>query len=328
MALGRMIEGKWTTDWNERDESGTFNRTPTAFRHRVTADGPSGFKAEAGRYHLYVSLACPWAHRTLIMRSLKGLTDAIGVSIVDAVLSDQGWMFSDAPGAIPDSVNHTQYLQEIYLKADSKYTGRITVPVLWDKQKETIVNNESREIIRMLDVEFAELSTKKINLYPQHLQQKIDEAMDRIYNPINNGVYRSGFATSQDAYETAVTELFENLDHWETVLGQQRYLCGDQITEADICMFTTLYRFDSVYYGHFKCNLHRIVDYPNLWNYLKDLYQHPDIKVTCNLDHIKRHYYMSQTQVNPNQIVPKGPIIDFEEQHDRDRFEAQSRSAA
>ncbi|MBW4538142.1 MAG: glutathione S-transferase family protein [Myxacorys chilensis ATA2-1-KO14] len=320
MALGRMIEGKWTTEWNERDQGGAFNRTPTMFRDQVTADGFSEFKPEAGRYHLYVALACPWAHRTLIMRSLKGLTEAIGVSIVDPILSDKGWMFSDEAGAIPDSVNHAQYLQEIYLKADPKYTGRITVPVLWDKQKQTIVNNESREIIRMFDVEFTELATKKIDLYPRELQQKIDETIDAIYTPINNGVYRSGFATSQEAYEKAVTELFENLDRWETVLDQQRYLCGDQMTEADICMFTTLYRFDSVYHGHFKCNLRRLVDYSNLWNYLKDLYQHPDIKVTCNLDHIKRHYYISQTQVNPNQIVPKGPIIDFEEQHNRDRF--------
>lgn len=327
MALGRMIEGKWTTEWNERDKGGAFNRTPTAFRNWVSADRSSDFKPEAGRYHLYVSLACPWAHRTLMMRSLKGLTDAIGVSIVDPILSDKGWMFSDAPGAIPDSVNHTQYLQEIYLKADPKYTGRITVPVLWDKQKQTIVNNESREIIRMFDVEFAELATKKVDLYPRELQQKVDETIDAIYTPINNGVYRSGFATSQEAYEKAVTELFENLDRWETVLAKQRYLCSEQITEADVCMFTTLYRFDSVYHGHFKCNLRRIVDYPNLWNYLKDLYQHPDIKVTCNLDHIKRHYYISQTQVNPNQIVPKGPIIDFEEPHDRDRFVIQSRAA-
>lgn len=327
MALGRMIEGKWTTEWNERDKGGAFNRTPTVFRNWVTAQGSSEFKPEAGRYHLYVSLACPWAHRTLIMRSLKGLTDAIDVSIVDPILSDKGWMFSDEAGAIPDSVNHTQYLHEIYLKADPKYTGRITVPVLWDKQKQTIVNNESREIIRMFDVEFADLAMKKIDLYPRELQQKIDETIDAIYTPINNGVYRSGFATSQEAYEKAVTELFENLDRWETVLGKQRYLCGNQITEADICMFTTLYRFDSVYHGHFKCNLRRIVDYPNLWNYLKDLYQHPDIKVTCNLDHIKRHYYISQTQVNPNQIVPKGPIIDFEERHDRDRFTMQSRAA-
>jgi glutathionyl-hydroquinone reductase len=320
MASGMVIAGKWTTDRNQSDPSGKFNEIPTTFRDRVTADGSSGFKAEAGRYHLYVSLACPWAHRTLIMRELKGLNDAISVSIVDPIMSDKGWMFSKAPGAIADSVNHAQYLQEIYVKADAKYTGRVTVPVLWDKQTQTIVNNESRQIIRMFDVEFAELATQKIDLYPRNLQQKIDETIDAIYLPINAGVYRSGFATSQAAYEEAVTELFESLDQWETVLSKQRYLCGEQLTEADVCMFVTLYRFDSVYHGHFKCNLRRILDYPNLWNYLKDLYQRPEFKVTCNLDYIKRGYYMSMTEINPNRIVPKGPIIDFDERHDRDRL--------
>lgn len=320
MASGMMVKGKWAIDWNQQNRSGKFHETPTTFRDRITADGSSGFKAEAGRYHLYVALGCPWAHRTLIMRELKGLNDAISVSIVDAIMSDKGWMFSDAPGAIPDSVNHAQYLQEIYLKADPKYTGRITVPVLWDKQKQTIVNNESREIMRIFDVEFAAFAKPKIDLSPRNLQQKIDETIDAIYRPINVGVYRAGFATSQVAYEQAVTELFEHLDRWETVLSQQRYLCGDRLTEADICMFVTLYRFDSVYHGHFKCNLRRIIDYPNLWNYLKDLYQRPQFKVTCNLDHIKRGYYMSMTDINPNRIVPKGPIVDFDEQHDRDRF--------
>lgn len=323
MALGMMVDGKWTTEWNERDQSGKFNRTPTKFRDRITADGSSGFLAMPGRYHLYVSLACPWAHRTLIMRSLKGLEDAIGLSIVDAVLSDKGWYFSENPGAIPDSVHHAQYLQEIYLKADSKYTGRITVPVLWDKEKNTIVNNESREIIRMFDTEFAEFATRNNDLYPQELQQQINDTIDKIYMPINNGVYRAGFATTQEAYEEAVTELFQNLDYWETVLSEQRYLCGDRLTEADICLFTTLLRFDSVYHGHFKCNLRRILDYPNLWNYLKELYQHPQIKPTCNLDHIKRHYYMSQTQINPNRLVPIGPKIDFDEGHDREHVPVQ-----
>jgi putative glutathione S-transferase len=320
MALGMMVDGKWTTEWTERDESGKFNRMPTKFRDRVTADGSSGFPAAAGRYHLYVSLACPWAHRTLIMRSLKGLESAIGLSIVDAVLSDKGWMFSKEPGAIPDSVNQAQYLQEIYVKAKSDYTGRVTVPVLWDQQKQTIVNNESREIIRMFDTEFAEFASNQLDLYPAALHETIDQTIDAIYMPINNGVYRSGFATSQAAYEEAVTELFENLDRWEAVLDQQRYLAGNQLTEADICMFTTLLRFDSVYHGHFKCNLKRIVDYPNLWNYLKDVYQYPGVASTCNLDHIKRHYYMSQTAINPNRIVPKGPIINFDEAHDRNRF--------
>ncbi len=321
MALGMMVDGKWTTEWTERDQTGKFNRMPTKFRNKITADGSSEFKAEAGRYHLYISLACPWAHRTLIMRQLKGLGDAIGLSIVDPILTDKGWSFSDSPGAIPDSVNHAQSLQEIYVKADEHYTGRITVPVLWDKQTQTIINNESREIIRMFDTEFgATIAKPNTDFYPEALRGTIDQTIDAIYMPINNGVYRSGFATSQAAYEEAVTELFQNLDRWEALLGQRRYLCGNQFTEADICMFTTLLRFDVVYHGHFKCNLKRIVDYPNLWNYLKDVYQYPDIKETCNLDHIKRHYYMSQTQVNPNRIVPKGPLINFNEPHDRARF--------
>lgn len=321
MAPGMIIKGKWTTDRNDRDQSGKFHEIPTTFRDRVTADGSSGFKAEAGRYHLYVSLGCPWAHRTLIMRALRGLNDAISVSIVDPIMSDKGWRFSEAPGTISDQVNHAQYLQEIYLKANPQYTGRVTVPVLWDKQTQTIVNNESRQIMRMFDVEFAELATQKIDLYPRDLQQKIDETIDAIYMPINAGVYRAGFATSQAAYEEAVTELFESLDQWETVLSQQRYLCRDQLTEADICMFVTLYRFDSVYHGHFKCNWRQILDYPNLWNYLKDLYQRPEFKATCNLDSIKRGYYMSMTEINPNRIVPKGPLINFDERHDRDRFD-------
>ncbi|PSM46340.1 glutathione-dependent reductase [Chroococcidiopsis sp. CCALA 051] len=293
MASGMMVAGKWITDENEQNQSVDFHEIPTTFRDRVSADGKSGFKAEALRYHLYVSLACPWAHRTLIMRELKGLNDAISVSIVDPIMSDKGWMFSQAPGAIPDWVNHAQYLQEIYLKADPKYTGRVTVPVLWDKQSQTIVNNESREIVRMFDVEFASLATQQVDLYPHDLQQQIDETIDAIYLPINAGVYRAGFATSQAAYEEAVTQLFESLDRWEIVLGKQRYLCGDRLTEADICLIATLYRFDSVYYGHFKCNLRRILDYSNLWNYLLDLYQHPQFKVTCNLDYIKRAYYMT-----------------------------------
>lgn len=318
MALGMLVDGKWTTDWTERDDKGRFNRMPTQFRDYITVDGP--FKPEAGRYHLYVSLACPWAHRTLIMRTLKGLEDAISVSVVDPLLSDKGWFFSDAPGAVPDSVNHAHYLQEIYLKAKPDYTGRVTVPVLWDKQTQTIVNNESREIMQMLDTEFGAISQAAIDLYPEPLRGKIDETIAAIYMPINNGVYRSGFATTQEAYEEAVTELFEHLDRWEAVLAHQRYVCGNQLTEADICLFTTLLRFDPVYYGHFKCNLKRIVDYPNLLNYLKDIYQYPGVKETCDLDHIKRHYYGSHEKINPTRIVPKGPLINFDEPHDRDRF--------
>jgi len=317
MGLGMLIDGKWVTEREQEDKQGKFVRPSTTFRNWITADGSSGFKAERDRYHLYVSLACPWAHRTLIMRQLKGLGDAISVSVVDPEMGDNSWEFSDGEGCIPDVVNHTRYLWELYTKVEPDYTGRVTVPVLWDKQQGTIVNNESREIIRMLDTEFGEIAKPDVDLYPKALQPQIDETIDAIYQPINNGVYRAGFATTQEAYEEAVTELFENLDHWETVLDKQRYLCGDRLTEADICMFTTLLRFDPVYYVHFKCNLRRIVDYSNLWGYLRDLYQHPGVKETCNLDHIKRHYYKSHPKVNPTRIVPKGPIIDFDAPHNR-----------
>ncbi len=320
MPLGMLVDGKWTTEWTERDSQGRFNRMATQFRNWITADGSSGFPATTNRYHLYISLACPWAHRTLIMRSIKGLNDVISLSIVDPEMGDDGWKFSDQPGCIPDSVNQTKYLREVYLKANAEYTGRVTVPILWDKQQHTIVNNESREIIRMFDHEFSAYAQSSVDFCPADLKEQVENTITAIYKPINNGVYRSGFATSQAAYEEAVTELFETLDHWENVLENQRYLCGNQLTEADICMFTTLLRFDPVYHGHFKCNLRRIVDYPNLWNYLKDVYQYPGIKETCNLDHIKRHYYKSHTQINPTRIVPKGPILNFEDPHNRDRF--------
>ena len=255
------------------------------------------------------------------MRRLKGLEDVIGLSVVAAEIDQNSWEFSDTePGCIPDTVNHTRYLWELYLKADPNYSGRVTVPVLWDTQTNTIVNNESREIVKMFDTQFEAYAKNDVDFYPEKLQSAIDEIADAIYQPINNGVYKAGFATTQSAYDEAVTELFANLDHWESVLAKQRYLAGDRITEADWFMFTTLLRFDAVYYVHFKCNLRRIVDYPNLWNYLKDLYQQPGIKETCNLDHIKRHYYRSHPNVNPTRIVPKGPIINFEETHNRDRI--------
>ncbi len=312
MATGMMIEGEWKQEGYEKDEKGRFQRNPTTFRDRITADGSSGFPAEVDRYHLYVSYACPWAHRTLIVRELKGLSDAISISAVDPYMGDNGWKFSDFPGTIPDTVNHTDYLREVYALADSNYTGRVTVPILWDKQTATIVNNESREIIRMFDTEFGDIAKNKIDLYPQQLQAKIDKAIDDIYDPINNGVYKAGFAKSQSAYEEAVEELFTALDYWEDILAKQKYLCGDSLTEADICMFTTLYRFDAVYYVHFKCNVRHIWDYPNLWNYLTRIYQHPEVKATCNLEHIKLHYYQSHPHINPSGIVPTGPAISFE----------------
>ena len=311
MATGMMIDGKWTNEGYEKDEKGRFQRNPTTFRDRITADGSSGYPAVADRYHLYVSYACPWAHRTLIMRSLKGLSDAISISAVDPLMGEDGWQFSNFRGTIPDTVNKTQYLREVYAIADSNYTGRVTVPILWDKQTSTIVNNESREIIRMFDTQFADLAQTEADLYPQGLQEKIDEAIDKIYDPINNGVYKAGFAKSQSAYEEAVEELFAALDYWEDILANQEYLCGDSLTEADICMFTTLFRFDAVYYVHFKCNLRHIWDYPNLWSYLTRIYQYAGVKDTCNLEHIKLHYYQSHPHINPSGIVPEGPQLEF-----------------
>jgi putative glutathione S-transferase len=318
MGLGLLIGGKWVSEREQEDSQGKFIRPVTTFRNKITADGSSGFKAEAGRYHLYISWACPWAHRTAIMRKLKGLEDVISMSVVHPEIYENSWEFSSTdPGCIPDTVNNTNALWEIYLKADPSYEGRVTVPVLWDKQTNKIVNNESREIIRMLDTEFGELAKSEVNFYPEDLRAVIDKTIDEIYQPINNGVYRAGFATTQTAYEEGLTDLFNALDHWDEVLGKQRYLCGDRITEADWCIFTTLLRFDVVYYGHFKCNIRHIWDYPNLWNYFKELYQVPGVKETCNIDHIKRHYYKSHNKINPTRIVPKGPVIDFGTPHNR-----------
>jgi putative glutathione S-transferase len=317
---GMLVEGEWKIEGQQWNEDGRFVRSRTSFRNRVTADGSSGFPAEAGRYHLYVAWACPWAHRTAIMRRLKGLEDVIGLSAVGSFMGEDGWAFYDEPGVIPDTVNGAYYLREVYTKADPGYTGRVTTPVLWDKGRETIVNNESREIVRMLDTEFGEFGTTDADFLPEDLRDDIDATIDAIYEPINNGVYRSGFATSQEAYDEAVTGVFDALDHWEEVLSDRRYLCGDRITEADWCLFPTLVRFDSVYHGHFKCNLRRIVDYPNLWGYTKDLYQQPSVAETVNMDHIKKHYYGSHETINPTRIVPKGPILDFTGPHDRGRL--------
>ncbi|MCZ6729298.1 MAG: glutathione S-transferase family protein [SAR324 cluster bacterium] len=319
--MGMLIEGQWVEDPPRRnDASGRFMRAETVFRNRVTADGSSGCKAEAGRFHLYVSLACPWAHRTLILRKLKRLEDAISLSVVDHFMGDDGWHFSDNPGAVPDTVNGKRLLSEVYLAADAAYTGRVSVPVLWDKQQGTVVNNESREIMRMLDLEFDAVGGGSVTFCPPSLRRQVDETIDAIYQPINNGVYRSGFAGSQEAYEEAVGELFDALDHWESVLDKQRYLAGDVITEADWCMFTTLVRFDLVYHTHFKCNLRRIIDYPNLWNYLRELFQVPGVAETCNFEHIKRHYFESHRSINPLGIVPLGPgNVDFNAPHDRER---------
>ncbi|NJK63856.1 MAG: glutathione S-transferase family protein [Synechococcaceae cyanobacterium SM2_3_1] len=317
MTLGQLVDGQWVKNWTEQDQEGRFQRMPTRFHHQITADGSGRFPVEAGRYHLYVSLGCPWAHRTVIMRELKGLQAVVGLSIVDPVIREDGWVFSNFPGASPDPVNQAQYLREIYLQADPHYTGRVTVPVLWDKQTHTIVNNESRQIIRMLDVEFHALATRQNHFYPDHLQPLIEQTLDAIYQPINNGVYRAGFAATQAAYEAAVTELFTALEHWDQVLGQQRYLCGDQLTEADWCMFTTLYRFELAYFGIFKCNLKSLRDFTHLWNYLKELYQYPGVREVCREDHVKHLYYRGLPQLNPTQIVPRGPLLDLESPHSR-----------
>nr|MDP9479993.1 glutathione S-transferase family protein [Actinomycetota bacterium] len=308
---GMMVEGEWKTQRQWQNTDGRFVRSETSFRGWITADGSSGYPAAAGRYHLYIAWACPWAHRTAILRKLKGLEDVIGLSAVGSFMGEDGWAFHDEPGVIPDTVNGAHYLREVYARADPGYTGRVTTPVLFDKETGTIVNNESREIVRMLDTQFEEFAAIDADFCPEGLREEIDATIDAIYEPVNNGVYRSGFATTQEAYEEAVTELFDALDGWEEALSTRRYLCGDRITEADWCLFPTLVRFDAVYHGHFKCNLRRIVDYPNLWGYLKDLYQTPGVAETVNMDHIKKHYYQSHESINPTRIVPKGPILDL-----------------
>jgi glutathionyl-hydroquinone reductase len=322
--MGLLVDGVWQEDVS-RTKEGRFIRPTTRYHSVVTADGAAGksgdgFPAEAGRYHLYVSLACPWAHRTLILRKLKGLENVISVSVTEPLYGKTGWEFGTAQGGTIDNVNGKRTLAEIYLLADPRYTGRVSVPVLWDKKRHTIVNNESSEIIRMLDSAFDAFTNVHTVYYPAELRDEIDRINELVYPNVNNGVYRAGFATSQEAYEEAARALFATLDQLETRLSGQRYLVGSRITEADWRLFTTLVRFDSVYYSHFKCNMRRIADYHNLWNYLRDLYQQPGIAETVSIDHIKRHYYGSQRQVNPTGIVPIGPVIDFTAPHDRARF--------
>ena len=328
--MGYLLDGHWHEEAPSNDASGRFVRQASRFHHWVTPDGaagPSGdggFTAEAGRYHLYVSLACPWAHRALIFRKLKKLEDVIGLSVVDAIMGPEGWVFTDAPGAIPDTAEGKKRLSEIYLLASERYTGRVTVPVLWDKRKKTIVNNESSEIIRMFNSAFDAFTPVRADYYPTALRGEIDAINRPIYETVNNGVYRSGFATTQEAYEEACGSVFVTLDRLEERLSTQRYLVGSTLTEADWRLFTTLVRFDAVYYGHFKCNVRRIVDYPNLSNYLRDLYQVPGVAGTVNMDHIKTHYYASHRKINPSGIVPIGPELNFAAPHDRARFDAAS----
>jgi putative glutathione S-transferase len=316
--MGKLIQGQWQDERHFANEKGAFLRTETKFRHTISADGSSGFAPESGRYHLYVSLACPWAHRTLIGRALKGLEAAISVSVVHPHMGDFGWEFGDFPGSTPDPIHGARYLHEVYTHADSNYTGRVTVPVLWDRHTSSIVCNESRLILRMLDHEFGALGDARVDLCPSSQQVAIDSEIDALYSPVNNGVYRAGFATKQSVYEDAVHELFAALDGYEARLTTQRFLLGAALTEADICFFTTLLRFDPVYHYHFKCNLRRLADYPALSGYLRDIYQTPGVAQTCNLEHIKHHYFTSHPSVNPNRIIPLGPAVDLLQAHGRE----------
>eukprot|EP01133_Synstelium_polycarpum_P006985 gene6985-8115_t len=324
--MGLLIEGRWHDQWYESSEDGAFQREQAQRRNWVTADGEpgptgkGGFAAEAGRYHLYVSLACPWAHRTLILRKLKGLESLIDVSVVSWLMLENGWTFDKAHGSSGDKLDDFTFMHQRYTADTASYTGRVTVPVLWDKKLKRIVSNESAEIIRMFNSAFNELTGNQLDFYPEAQRSTIDALNDRIYPAVNNGVYRAGFATSQKAYEAAFDDVFAELDHLEQHLGEHRYLAGEYLTEADVRLFTTAIRFDAVYYSHFKCNLRRIADYPNLSNWLRELYQWPGIAETVDFAHIKGHYYASHRTINPTGIVPKGPMQTFEAEHDRERL--------
>ncbi|MBL4639533.1 MAG: glutathione S-transferase family protein [Kordiimonadaceae bacterium] len=322
--MGLLVDGIWTDKWYDtKSTGGKFVRSEAQFRNWVTADGSAGptgkggFKAEAGRYHLYVSYACPWAHRTLLMRAFKGLEDLIPVSVVAQVMAADGWTFDTADGSTGDLLFGAKLMHQIYTKADPTYSGRVTVPVLWDKKLNTIVSNESADIIRMFNSAFDGVGAREGDYWPEDKRAAIEELNTLIYNTVNNGVYRAGFATTQAAYEDAVGPLFATLDQLEDLLSQQRYLVGDALTEADIRLFTTLVRFDAVYVGHFKCNIRQIKDYPNLWAYLRDIYQTEGVAGTVFMNHIKTHYYASHATINPTGIVPVGPTLNFMEAHNR-----------
>jgi putative glutathione S-transferase len=331
--MGQLIDGVWKTDWYDTARSGgRFVRSTAGFRNWVTPDGaagPSGdggFEAEAGRYHLYVSLACPWAHRTLIFRSLKGLEDLIGVSVVHPDMLRDGWTFDTGfPGATGDTLHGLAFLRDLYLRADPGISGRVTVPVLWDRKRETIVSNESSEIIRMFNGAFDHLTGNRDDYWPEALRGRIAAVNDRIYETVNNGVYRAGFATTQVAYDEAVTALFDSLDWLEDLLSETRYLLGDRITEADWRLAATLFRFDPVYHLHFKCNRRRVVDYPNLWAYARELYQWPGVAETVHADHYVRHYHFSHESINPHRIIPINPVLDWDAPHGREKVGARRR---
>ncbi|MBD0318746.1 MAG: glutathione S-transferase family protein [Gemmatimonadetes bacterium] len=307
----------------ETSAKGEFVRQKYSIRGRITADGSSGFRAEAGRYHLYVSLACPWAHRAIIVRRLLGLEEAISMTVVDPVRDERGWAFRGGPGHTADGVCGFQFLSEAYLLTDPEYTGRYTVPCIWDRETKRLVTNNYPDVTIDFETQFGAFHKPGApDLYPAALRDEIDGVNEVVYQDVNNGVYRAGFATSQEAYEAAVAALFARLDWLEERLASRRYLVGGQLTEADVRLFTTLARFDAVYVGHFKCNLRRLVDYPNLWAYARDLYQRPEFGETVNFDHIKRHYYMTHDQLNPSRIVPAGPLMDWTAPHDRARLDA------
>lgn len=319
--MGMLIDGEWV----QQSEIATikndhFERPQTTYRNWITMDGTSGFKAEPERYHLYISYACPWACRTLIFLTLKNLSKVVTWSYVDAFMGEMGWTFGQSGDETKDPINNVDYMFEIYQQATPDYSGRVTVPVLWDKNEQTIVNNESAEIIRMLNSEFNKFTTNQYDYYPKDMSKEIDAINDLVYENINNGVYKCGFAKSQQSYDEAVEKLFSALNKVEKILDSQRYLVGNQITEADWRLFTTLIRFDQVYVFHFKCNRRMIKDYYNLWNYLLELYQYPGIKETVHFDHIKQHYFQSHKTINPTGIIPDGPLIDYNMRHDRERF--------
>lgn len=324
--MGLLVDGEWRDKWYDTESTGgKFERSTSKFRNWVTADGSagpsgkSGFQAQSGRYHLYVSYACPWAHRALIFRALKDLTDHISVSVVHPDMMEDGWTFAtDFEGATGDTLFGSDFLRDIYIKADPNFTGRVTVPVLWDKAQNTIVSNESAEIIRMFNNAFNEITGNTDDYWPTDLREQIADINERVYETVNNGVYKAGFATSQDAYDDAVHPLFDSLAWLESILENNRFLAGNKLTEADWRLFTTLARFDLVYHTHFKCNHKRLTDYPNLWAYTRQLYQHADIAETVHFDHIVRHYHFSQTTVNPHQIIPINPTVDFTAPHGRD----------
>jgi len=324
--MGLLVDGVWHDQWYEtKQNSGKFKREEAQLRNWVTEDGAAGptgeggFKAESGRYHLYVSLACPWAHRTLIFRAIKGLESHITVSVVSPDMLNSGWSFDRDNHSSGDALFQSDHLFQIYTRNQPNYTGRVTVPVLWDKQSNRIVSNESSEIIRMLNVAFNGLTGNQLDYYPLAQRKQIDEMNDIVYHAINNGVYKAGFATSPTAYKEAYAVLFETLDNIEELLGQQRYLTGNNLTEADWRLFTTLIRFDPVYFGHFKCNRQQIEQFPNLAEYVRDLYQFQGVADTVDFFHIKRHYYFSHTMINPTQIVPEGPEINYMSAHSRHR---------